>query len=85
MKVTSETTIGEILKNFSNAKDILSGFGMHCFGCPMSQMESIADAGQVHGLDVEFMLEKLNADLIPNKEEKKTCAKRTCGCKAKKD
>lgn len=69
MEVKKETTIGEILKNYSNAKDILTGFGMHCFGCPMSQMESIADASQVHGIDVDFMLEKLNADLIPNKDE----------------
>ena len=83
-KVTENTTIGEILKNYSNAKDVLTGFGMHCFACPMSQMETIAEAGMVHGLNVEFMIKKLNEDLIANKEEK-TCAKKACGCKTKKD
>ena len=60
MKVTKETTIGEILKNFSNAKDILTGFGMHCFGCPMSQMETIEEAAAVHGVDIDLMVEKIN-------------------------
>ncbi|MBQ3213760.1 MAG: DUF1858 domain-containing protein [Clostridia bacterium] len=83
-KITENTTIGEILKNYSNAKDVLTGFGMHCFACPMSQMETIAEAGMVHGLDIEFMLNKLNEDLVANKEEK-TCSKKSCGCKAKKD
>lgn len=83
-KITENTTIGEILKNYSNAKDVLTGFGMHCFACPMSQMETIAEAGMVHGLDIEFMLNKLKEDLVANKEEK-TCSKKSCGCKAKKD
>ena len=56
MKVTKDTTIGQILKDYSNAKDVLTGFGMHCFACPMSQMETIAEAGMVHGLDVDFMI-----------------------------
>ena len=83
MKVTKETTIGQILKEYSNAKDVLSGFGMHCFACPMSQMETIAQAGMVHGLDVDFMIEKLNQDLVANKEEAEK-PKRKC-CRTKKD
>ena len=53
-KLTKDTTIGEILKNYSNAQDVLKGFGMHCFACPMSQMETIEQAGAVHGLDIDF-------------------------------
>lgn len=81
-KLTKDTTIGEILKNYSNAQDVLKGFGMHCFACPMSQMETIEQAGAVHGLDIDFMMEKLNADLIENKVQEKP--KRTC-CRKKKD
>ena len=83
-KVTRETTLGEILKNYSNAKEVLTGFGMHCFACPMSQMETVEEAGAVHGLDVDFMVNKMNEDLVANKEEKKACAKKSCGCKNKK-
>lgn len=60
-KITKDMTIGEVLEINKNAKTILSGFGMHCFSCPMSQMETLEEAGMVHGIDLDLMLEKLNA------------------------
>ena len=59
-KITKDMTIGEILNINKNAKTILSGFGMHCFSCPMSQMETLEEAGMVHGVDIDLMIEKLN-------------------------
>ena len=32
---------------------ILMGSGMHCVGCPASQMETIEEACAVHGMDCE--------------------------------
>ncbi len=68
MKINKETTIGEILKNFENAKEVLTSFGMHCFSCPMSQMETIEEAGMVHGLDVDEMIKELNEKLVKIKK-----------------
>jgi len=34
--------------------------GMHCLGCPASRGESIEQACEVHGTDVDALLEKLN-------------------------
>jgi len=82
-KISKQTTLGEILKTYSNAQDVLKGFGMHCFSCPMSQMETVEEAGLVHGLNVDEMIEKMNADLVENKKEEKKCAKRCC-CKKDK-
>ena len=60
-KTVSKTTqIGEVLNMNPNVKDILMGFGLHCFGCPMSQMETLEEAAAVHGVDVELMVEKIN-------------------------
>lgn len=59
-KITKNTTIGEALKLCPNAETILQGFGMHCVHCPMSQMETLEEAAQVHDIDLELMLEKLN-------------------------
>lgn len=59
-KITKDMTIGEILSINENAPAILMGFGMHCFSCPMSQMETLEEASAVHGVDLELMLEKLN-------------------------
>ena len=47
-KITKSTTIGEALKLNPNAEVILQGFGMHCVHCPMSQMETLEEAGAVH-------------------------------------
>lgn len=62
-KITKNTTIGEALKINSNAEVILQGFGMHCVHCPMSQMETLEEAGAVHGIDVDLMVKKLNENL----------------------
>ena len=62
-KITKSTTIGEALKINPNAEVILQCFCMHCFNCPMSQMESLEEAGAVHGIDVDLMVKKLNENL----------------------
>ncbi len=53
-------TIGEVLKSNPNLEEVFLGFGMHCVACPVSQMETVKEASAVHGVDVEFLLKKLN-------------------------
>ncbi len=60
MKFNKNMTISEVLKVNKEAKTILMGFGMHCFGCPMSTMETLEEASESHNVDLELMLEKLN-------------------------
>lgn len=54
-------TIGELLEQFPDKADILLESGMHCLGCPASQMETLEEACEVHGIDVDELIEKLNA------------------------
>ena len=58
--ITKEMILGEILRVKPEAAQILMGCGMHCLGCPSSQMESLEDACMVHGLQIEDLLAKLN-------------------------
>lgn len=58
---TKDSLIGEILREKPDAAPILMSIGMHCLGCPSSQMETIEQACMVHGVPVEALLEKLNA------------------------
>lgn len=58
--ITKEMTIGEVLRINSAFAEILMSFGMHCLGCPSSQMETLEEACMVHGLDSEGLIEKLN-------------------------
>ena len=39
---------------------ILLGIGMHCLGCPSSQMETIEEAAMVHGLNPDDLVNKIN-------------------------
>ena len=39
-QVTKQTMIGELLNINENVAPILLGIGMHCLGCPSSQMET---------------------------------------------
>ena len=63
VKITKTMTIGKVLSIDENLATILMGFGLHCFGCPMSQAETLEEAAQVHGVDVDLMVEKLNEAL----------------------
>ena len=60
VEVTKTTQIGEVLRMNPNVKEVLMGFGLHCFGCPMSQMETLEEAAGVHGVDPDLLVEKVN-------------------------
>lgn len=58
--ITKEMTIQEILNLKPEAANILMGLGMGCLGCPSASMEKLEQACEIHGLDLEDVLEKLN-------------------------
>lgn len=62
-KITSDMLIGDILRLEPSLASVLMECGMHCLGCPSSQMESIAEACAVHGLSADMVLERLNNKL----------------------
>ncbi len=62
-KVTKDMVIGQILQINEGVIPILMQSGMHCLGCPSSQMESLEDACLVHGMDVNALVDQLNAFL----------------------
>ena len=61
MKFNKDTKIGKILEVAPEKVEILLESGMHCIGCPASQMETLEEACEVHGIDVNEVLDKLNA------------------------
>ena len=62
MKIDKNTQIGELWEKAPEKADILLEVGMHCLGCPASQMETLEEACAVHGIDVEEVLEMLNKE-----------------------
>ena len=61
--VTGQTLIGEIVNNHPEAIEILLSIGMHCLGCPASQMESLEEACAVHGIPADKVIDAINAKI----------------------
>ena len=57
--ITKEMTIGEILVKAPDCIPVLMNAGMHCLGCPASQMESLEEAAAVHGINIDELMEAI--------------------------
>lgn len=62
-RVTEDMLIADVVNLDEGLIPILLNAGLHCLGCPASQMEAIGEAGDVHGIDVQALIEDLNAYL----------------------
>jgi hybrid cluster-associated redox disulfide protein len=67
MEVTRDTIIGDVLDYDIETARFFIDIGMHCLGCPASRGETIAEACEVHGVDADELVEKLNAFLAEKK------------------
>ncbi len=59
MRITKDTIIGDLLRRDYGYAEVLMFCGMHCVGCPSSAGESLEQACEVHGLEVEDVLEAI--------------------------
>ncbi len=59
-RITRETVIGDILEADEGAAKFFVDMGMHCLGCPASSGETVEQACDVHGVDVDKFLEDIN-------------------------
>lgn len=65
-QVTKMTMIGELLQINENIAPLLLNIGMHCLGCPSSQMETIEEAAMVHGISPDELVSQINDFLANN-------------------
>lgn len=61
MEITKNTKIGELIENAPEKAELLLEAGMHCLGCPASRAETLEEACEVHGINVDELLARLNA------------------------
>ena len=65
-QITKDTMIGELLRDqehIDSIAEVLFGIGMHCLGCPSASGESIEQACEIHGVDADELVEKINTFL----------------------
>ena len=67
MTITKDTIIGDILDIAPETAPIFLSIGMHCLGCPSSRGETVEQACMVHGVQVDELLERINASMAEAK------------------
>ena len=58
--ITADTLISDCLDINPNSAYILMSYGMHCIGCALAHGETVGEAVDVHGNNLEELLKKLN-------------------------
>ena len=66
-KIEKTTIIGDVLDIAPETAPLFMAIGMHCLGCPASRGETIEEACEVHGVNCDELLEKLNTHLAAKK------------------
>ncbi len=56
-----DMVVSDIVDSHPRAKDVLEGFGLPCHRCVVAWHETLAEGCHPMGLDVERILESLNA------------------------
>ncbi|HOC35246.1 MAG TPA: DUF1858 domain-containing protein [Ruminococcus flavefaciens] len=59
--VTPQTLIGDMVLFHPETAELLFSIGMHCLGCPSSGVETVSEAAEVHGIDADELVSRLNA------------------------
>ncbi len=60
MKITKDLTISQVLETNPETAKIFVRYGMHCLGCFIATGETVEQAAEAHGLDVEELVRELN-------------------------
>lgn len=60
-KITPDMGIMEIVQTWPQTVDVLVEQGMGCIGCAAAHFETIGEGAAAHGLDVDALMEALNA------------------------
>ena len=59
--ITPEMKMGDIVKKYPEAIEVLLSYGLHCVGCGVSYIESLQDGASAHGMTQEEIAEMIAA------------------------
>lgn len=62
-EISKDSIIGDILDHDSTTSQYFLAMGMHCLGCPASRGETLEQACEVHGVDVNVLLKQIQAHI----------------------
>jgi hydrid cluster protein-associated redox disulfide domain len=59
-QVTKGTIIADIMENAPQTMPLFQQIGMHCMGCAMASGENVEQACDVHGVNADMFVERIN-------------------------
>ena len=59
MAIDADRPIAEVLKENPKTAAVFQRFGMHCLGCVAASGESVRQAAEVHGINLEELITEL--------------------------
>lgn len=67
MLVTRQTKIGQLIKDYPQAKTFLLMNGLHCAGCAANSFDTLESGGRIHRWpesEIDLLVEELNKYLL---------------------
>ena len=64
MDLSRESMISDTLEDFPEAMPKFQELGMHCLGCALATAETLQQACEAHGVDVDEFIIELKAFII---------------------
>jgi len=61
MRFTLDMKLKDIMEANPKTAEAMQELGLHCLGCAFSVNETLANAAQMHNLDPNLLLEKVNS------------------------
>ncbi|MBQ3311381.1 DUF1858 domain-containing protein [bacterium] len=60
-KITKDMGIMEIVQEYPETVEVFQKFGMGCIGCAAAHFENLEAGAKVHGIDIDEMVNAMNA------------------------
>ena len=67
-RITADMPIDDVVSKYPSTINVFFRHGMGCIGCAIARFENIRQGAQVHGINVDTLLEDLN-QAVPQAQE----------------
>ena len=69
MTITKDMKIEEVVTQYPESTMVFMKHGLHCVGCHVSALETVEEGANVHGINVDALVEDLNKVISSRKKE----------------
>lgn len=63
MRISEDMLLADIIKQHRGVLEVLRDLGLMCTTCPVLRFETVKDAAKAHGIDTEFLVNRLSGCL----------------------